>query len=104
MKEWLLHDNLDFDNLKVVESLIPEVNINDMLMRFHVASLNYLDLVIATVRCKGPKLSIHSDIHSKKTDYWPIRDDIVPGCVGSIDISQPIYIFSVRFNRRYGRW
>lgn len=49
MHQWILQGNTGFDDLKIVECPIPEVSGNDVLVKFHSASLNYRDLMIAKV-------------------------------------------------------
>jgi NADPH:quinone reductase-like Zn-dependent oxidoreductase len=49
MQQWILQGNTGFEDLKIVECSIPEVSGNDVLVKFHSASLNCRDLMIAKV-------------------------------------------------------
>lgn len=49
MKQWVVRDKGSFDSLKLEEVPIPEVGENDVLLKMHAVSLNYRDLMVATV-------------------------------------------------------
>ena len=49
MDQWVLRDTNGFSSLKLEQSDIPEVGESDVLIKFHAASLNYRDLMIAKV-------------------------------------------------------
>jgi len=55
MHQYILQANTGFHNLKMVECPTPEVSGNDVLVKFHSASLNYRDVMIAQV----------SDLHAR---------------------------------------
>ncbi|OCL12873.1 putative quinone oxidoreductase [Glonium stellatum] len=61
MDQWVLRGTDGFSSLKLEQSAIPEVGEFDVLIKFHAASLNYRDLMIA-----------------KGTYYWPLKEGIVP--------------------------
>lgn len=51
MKQWtVLNKDNDFDGLTFGEAPVPKVGDNDVLVKFHAASLNYRDLIIPKVR------------------------------------------------------
>ena len=50
MKQWtVLNKENDFDGLTFGEVPVPKVGDNDVLVKFHAASLNYRDLIIPKV-------------------------------------------------------
>jgi len=49
MQQWILQGNTGFNDLKLVDYPVPEVSESDVLVKFHAASLNYRDLMIAKV-------------------------------------------------------
>ena len=51
MNQWtVLNKENDFDGLTFGEVPVPKVGDNDVLVKFHAASLNYRDLIIPKVR------------------------------------------------------
>jgi NADPH:quinone reductase-like Zn-dependent oxidoreductase len=49
-KAWTLEGKGSFDSLKFdKERVLPELSDNDVLVKFHAASLNYRDIIIALV-------------------------------------------------------
>lgn len=49
-KTWTVEGNGSFDSLKLVHDLVlPELTANEVLVKFHAASLNYRDVIIALV-------------------------------------------------------
>lgn len=59
-KSWRLQGQDGFDSLKFdAQATLPELGANDILVKFHAASLNYRDLII-------PKVSFaHSSTSSR---------------------------------------
>jgi NADPH:quinone reductase-like Zn-dependent oxidoreductase len=56
-KGWAVEGQGSFDNLKFdTQQPLPELSDNEVLVRFHAASLNFRDLMIAQV-AKHPLLS-----------------------------------------------
>jgi len=51
MQQWILQGQNGFNDLQITESPVPEASDNDVLVKFHAASLNYRDLMIVKVRC-----------------------------------------------------
>lgn len=49
MQQWILEGTRGFDDLRIVERPIPVATGNDVLVKFHAASLNYRDVMIAKV-------------------------------------------------------
>ena len=49
MRQWVIRDKGSFDSLKLEEASIPEVGENEVLVKMHAVSLNYRDLMMATV-------------------------------------------------------
>ena len=49
MKQWVVRDKGSFDSLKLEEAPIPKVGEHDVLVKIHAVSLNYRDLMVATV-------------------------------------------------------
>lgn len=51
MKQWVVEgQNEEFDGLIYQDALVPKVGENEVLVKIHVASLNYRDLIIPKVR------------------------------------------------------
>jgi NADPH:quinone reductase-like Zn-dependent oxidoreductase len=49
-KTWVVEGNGSFDSLKFIQDrVLPELTANEVLVKFHAASLNYRDVVIALV-------------------------------------------------------
>jgi NADPH:quinone reductase-like Zn-dependent oxidoreductase len=49
MQQWIAQGNTGFNDLKLVDSPVPEVSENDVLVKLHAVSLNSRDLMIAKV-------------------------------------------------------
>jgi hypothetical protein len=58
MHQWISQGNTGFGDLKIVECLILEVSGNDVLVKFHAASINYPGLTIANVSSMGLACSL----------------------------------------------
>jgi NADPH:quinone reductase-like Zn-dependent oxidoreductase len=49
-KAWTVEGNGSFDSLKFAQDrVLPELTANEVLVKFHAASLNYRDVIIALV-------------------------------------------------------
>lgn len=49
-KTWTVEGNGSFDSLKFSQDrVLPELTANEVLIKFHAASLNYRDVIIALV-------------------------------------------------------
>jgi NADPH:quinone reductase-like Zn-dependent oxidoreductase len=49
-KTWVVEGNGSFDSLKFIQDrVLPELTANEVLVKFHAASLNYRDVIIALV-------------------------------------------------------
>jgi NADPH:quinone reductase-like Zn-dependent oxidoreductase len=49
-KTWVIEGNGSFDSLKFIQDrVLPELTANEVLVKFHAASLNYRDVIIALV-------------------------------------------------------
>lgn len=46
MKQWVVQGSTGLESLKLVDCRIPEALGNDVLVKFHAASLNYRDVMI----------------------------------------------------------
>lgn len=79
MYQWTLQGKTGFDSLKYVQCAIPEASGNEVLVKFHSASLNYRDLMIAKVSRVDLAPSIDDDSLSQGTYYWPTKNEVVPG-------------------------
>lgn len=54
MKQWIVNDKENgFDSLSFQEAPVPQVTENEVLVKFHAASLNYRDLIIPKVSLVG---------------------------------------------------
>lgn len=49
MKQWVLHGKKGIDSLTLEKTRIPQPGENEVLIKLHAVSLNYRDLMIATV-------------------------------------------------------
>lgn len=49
MRQWTLGGSSGLDNLNLTNCPIPKVSGNNVLVKFHAASLNYRDLMIIKV-------------------------------------------------------
>ena len=49
MKQWVVHQGEEANELQLEEASIPEIGDFDVLIKFHAASLNYRDLQILNV-------------------------------------------------------
>ncbi|KAF7910502.1 uncharacterized protein EAE98_012034 [Botrytis deweyae] len=69
-KTWRIEGSNGFDSLKYdTQATLPELGANDVLVKFHAASLNYRDLIIP------------------KGQYpFPLRDGIIPGSDGAGEV------------------
>lgn len=57
-KQWtVLNKDNDFDGLTFGEAPIPKVGENEVLVKFHAASLNFRDLIIPKVCFSSPAAS-----------------------------------------------
>ena len=54
-KQWTLNETKGFDSLHLNEAAIPPLRERDVLVRFHYASLNFRDLIIAKARQLSPR-------------------------------------------------
>lgn len=66
-KQWTVEGKEGFDSLKFNKSAsLPEVGSEEVLVKFHAASLNYRDLLIPRVRERSPNVEdmIHRLIHT----------------------------------------
>lgn len=70
-KQWtVLNKDNDFDGLTFGDAPIPKVGENEVLVKFHAASLNFRDLIIPKVR--SPSLIV-SQLSSCLLRYLPDR-------------------------------
>jgi NADPH:quinone reductase-like Zn-dependent oxidoreductase len=47
MKQWIVQGTTGSENLKLVDCPMPQALGNDVLVKFHAASLNYRDVMIS---------------------------------------------------------
>jgi NADPH:quinone reductase-like Zn-dependent oxidoreductase len=66
MHQWILQGNKGSDDLKIVECPIPEASSNDVLIKFHSASLNYRDLMIENVSSMELACSLHNNFSHRE--------------------------------------
>lgn len=69
-KTWAVEGTTGFDDLKFKEVPIPELSDNDVLVKFHFASLNYRDIII-------PKGQLNEPIVLCET-LFPSRNLVLP--------------------------
>lgn len=69
MKQWILQGKAENGDLKIAESTLPELTSNDVLVKFHAASLNYRDIMIA-----------------EGNHHWPTKPDLVPCSDGAGEV------------------
>lgn len=72
MQQWsVLNKDNGFDGLTFGEVPVPKVGDNDVLVKFHAASLNYRDLII-------PKVSLcHA---TRGAGVWCVEQELIVLC------------------------
>lgn len=72
-KTWSIEGTSGFDDLKFKEVPIPELSGNDVLVKFHFASLNYRDLIMPKGKLSDPTVLIGFLFFCFFATHFPFR-------------------------------
>lgn len=89
MKQWFLDGTHGVDSLQLQEVPIPEPSEYEVLVKFHAASLNFRDVMIANVSSQDSPNTLDwiyresklSNIAIQGQYYIKTKDGVIPGLV-----------------------